>query len=174
MRSGFRLLSIYQYPLTNTSFIKDAIEGYQGRNSKVIPEGWHNYACAGASGLWSTPEDLAKFVLRVTNAYLQKNNSLVSIKLANDMLTRHKNTSYGYGFVVAGKGKGLYFWKAGHNFGYHSLLLMFPNIGKGVVIMTNSENGDIVINYLVALIAHRYHWPYYFPFFDELIKMPAY
>ena len=74
----------------------------------------------------------------------------------------------------AGKGKGLYFWKAGHNYGYHSLLFMFPNIGKGVVIMTNSETGDTVINYLVALIAHKYHWPYYFPFFDEPIKMPVY
>lgn len=60
------------------------------------------------------------------------------------MLKRYKNTDFGLGVVVGGKNKNLYFWKAGHNYGYHSLIIMFPNQGKGLAIMTNSEIGNLL------------------------------
>ncbi|GAG08545.1 unnamed protein product, partial [marine sediment metagenome] len=166
--------SIYQYPLKERKFLKHAIAGYDGWSEKKIPGGWNNYACSGAGGMWSTPLDLAKFGLNITASYLGKSSGLISKKLAHKMLTRQNNTDFGLGVVVAGKGKNLYFWKAGHNYGYHSLLIMFPNRGKGLVIMTNSETGGTVINYITAVIAHEYDWPYYFPFFDELIEVPNY
>jgi hypothetical protein len=50
---------------------------------------------------------------------------------------------------------------------------MFPNDGDGVVIMTNAENGNYLINYIIALIAQKYRWPCYFPYFDELITIPV-
>ena len=163
-----------EYPLTNKRLLSLAVPGFDGWPGKEIPGGWHNYACLGACGMWSTPSDLAKFALNITSAYLGSSHGLISKKLAHKMLTRQKNTSFGLGVVVAGKGQNLYFWKAGHNYGYHSLVIMFPNRGKGLAIMTNSETGDVIINYIAAVIAHDYHWPYYFPFFDELIKVPHY
>lgn len=166
--------SIYQYPLKEEKFLKHAVSGYDGWSGKRIQGGWHNYACSGAGGLWSTPIDLAKFALNITASYLGKPTGLISKKLAHEMLTRKNNTDFGFGVVVAGKGENIYFWKAGHNYGYHSLLIMFPNQGKGLAIMTNSETGDTVINYITAIIAHEYRWPYYFPFFDELIEVPNY
>ncbi len=153
--------SIFQYPL-NASYEKLAIPAI---------DGWKNYPELAAAGLWSTPNDLAKFILSLSESYLGKSNSL-SKKLAQQMLTRHKNTDFGLGVVVGGKGKNLYFWKAGHNQGYHSLMIMFPKQGKGLVFMTNSETGNELINYIVPIVAHDDHWPYYFPFFDELIMMP--
>ena len=166
--------SIYQYPLTNKRLRLLAVPGFDGWSGKEIPGGWHNYACLGACGMWSTPIDLAKFALNITSSYLGSPHGLISKNLARKMLTRQKNTSFGLGVVVSAKSNNLYFWKAGHNYGYHSLLIMFPNRGKGLVIMTNSETGDVVINYITAVIAHEYHWPYYFPFLDELIKSPDY
>ena len=58
--------------------------------------------------------------------------------------------------------------------GYQSFAIMFPKLGKGAVIMTNSESGDILINYFIALVALKYSWPYYFPFFDESICLTDY
>lgn len=164
--------SFYQYPLSNElhSF---AVPGFLA-DGAMIKGGWNNYAIAGAGGLWSTPTDLAKFAVDVSNSYLGFHNKIISKDVAKQMLHRQKNTDYGLGVVINGEGKNLNFRKAGHNLGYHNELLMFPEVGKGVVIMTNSENGEYVINYIIPIIAKKYHWPCYFPFFDELIEIPHY
>lgn len=162
--------SLFQYPL-NKKYRTLAVPGFLS-NGTVVKGGWNNYAAAGAAGLWSTPTDLAKFVINASNAYLQKNNRIISAKVAKQMLTRQPNTDYGLGFVINGNGKNLNFRKAGHNLGYHSQLIMFPNSGDGLIIMANSENGEDIINYMIALISQIYHWPCYFPYFDELITIP--
>lgn len=164
--------SIYLYPL-NEKLRNQAVPGFL-EDGTMIKGGWNNYAIYGAGGLWSTPTDLAKFAISVSNAYLGKNNNIVAKKIAKEMLTRQKNTDYGLGFVVNGDAKTLNFRKAGHNAGYHNELLMFPNSGQGVIIMTNSENGEYIINFIIPIIAKKYHWPCYFPFFDELIEIPEY
>lgn len=164
--------SIFQYPV-NENIREKAVPGFL-TDGTMIKGGWNNYAIAAAGGLWSTPTDLAKFAINASMSYLAKNNSLVSKSIARQMLTRQKNTDYGLGFVVNGDTKTLNFRKAGHNAGYHNELLMFPNSGNGVVIMTNSENGESVINYIIPIIAKKYNWSCYFPFFDELIEIPKY
>lgn len=164
--------SLYQYPLTNKNLLKHVVPGFTGWDGKEISGGWHDYKCAGACGMWSTPTDLAKFLLNVTHSLNGHHDGLLPQPLTKQMLTRQPNTDFGLGVVVGGHNQGLYFWKAGHNYGYHSLIIMFPYAGKGLAIMTNSETGDTVINYFVSIIAHQYHWPYYFPFFDELVEMP--
>jgi CubicO group peptidase (beta-lactamase class C family) len=162
--------SIFQYPL-DEKLRAVAVPGFL-TDGTMIKGGWNNYAVAGAGGLWSTPTDIAKFVINISNSYLGKGNSLISKSTATQMLTRQKNTDYGLGVVVNGDGKTLNFRKAGHNAGYHNELLMFPNSGDGSIIMTNSENGEYIINYIIPLIAQKYHWPCYFPDFDELIEIP--
>ena len=162
--------SFFQFPL-DKKLRAIAVPGFL-LDGKMVMGGWNNYAIAAAGGLWSTPKDLAKFAINASNAYLGKDNRIVSRKVAKQMLTRQKNTDYGLGFVINGEGNNLNFRKAGHNLGYHNELIMFPNSGDGVVIMTNSENGEYIINYLIALIAQKNHWPCYFPYFDELISIP--
>jgi CubicO group peptidase (beta-lactamase class C family) len=162
--------SFFQFPL-DKKFIPLAVPGFLS-DGTMVKGGWNNYAIAAAGGLWSTPTDLANFAIHVSESYLGKNNQFISKALAEEMLTYQKNTDYGLGVVINGKGDNLNFRKAGHNLGYHNELIMFPNSGNGVVIMTNSENGESLINYLVPLIAQKYHWPCYFPYFDELITIP--
>jgi len=140
----------------------------------MVKGGWNNYAIAASGGLWSTPSDLAKFSINIAKSYKGNNQGLIPQSLAMDMLTRQKNTDFGLGVVVNGQGRTLNFRKGGHNLGYHNELLMFPNTGQGIVIMTNSENGTAVINYIVPIISHAYRWPCYFPYFDELVVIPAF
>ena len=164
--------SMFQYPL-NATLRKKAVPGFL-MDGTMIQGGWNNYAIAAAGGLWSTPTDLAQFTIHVSNAYLGKDITLISSSIAKQMLTRQKNTDYGLGVVVNGEGKTLNFRKAGHNLGYHNELLMFPQSGQGIVIMTDSENGESVINYIIPIVAHYYHWPCYFPYFDELVVIPSF
>lgn len=63
----------------------------------------------------------------------------------------------------------LNFKKSGHNLGYHNQLIMFPLSGDGIVIIANSENGEYVINYLISLIAQKYHWLCYFQYLELII-----
>jgi CubicO group peptidase (beta-lactamase class C family) len=162
--------SYYQYPLSK-QLRKQAIPGFWA-NGKVLHGGWNNYAIGASGGLWSTPTDLAKFALNVTDSYMGRNGGLISQKLAKKMLTRGKHSDFGLGVIVSGKGRSLNFRKNGHNYGYHNEMLMFPNTGQGIVMMSDSENGMDVLNYAIPLIAHKYHMPYYFPYFDELISIP--
>lgn len=162
--------SVFKCPLEGAPRVQ-AVPAFDNVGN-ILDQGWYNYPLSAAAGLWSTPTDLAKFAISVSNDYLGKADGFIPEKLARQMLTRQPNTSFGLGVVVTGQGLSLNFRKAGHNTGYHSELIMFPNIGKGLVIMTDSENGLQVIQYMIPIIARFHHWPYFFPFYDELIKIP--
>lgn len=164
--------SVFQYPL-KFNLHKQAIPGFLA-NGQMIYGGWHNYAIRAAGGLWSTPTDLAKFAINISKSYKGMKGGLLPKQLAREMLQRQRNSDFGLGVIINGHGENLNFRKTGHNLGYHSLLIMFPNTGQGLVIMTNSENGLNVINYVTPIIAHKYHWPCYFPYFDELISIPGF
>ena len=112
-----------------------------------------------AAGLWSTPTDLAKFVLSVMKAYQDKNGKVISTTTAKEALTQQKNTHYGLGFVIEGKDKKLRFMKLGQNAGYQGWLVGFPNTGQGAVVMTNSDNGRELAQALIYAIAEAYQWP---------------
>ena len=49
--------------------------------------------------------------------------------------------------------------KRGQNVGYQSYLILFPLLGKGLVVMTGSDNGTILANALVHRAAQAYGWP---------------
>lgn len=163
--------TFYSYPLAN-DLQPYAIPGFLA-DGTMITGGWENYNIPAAGGLWSTPSDIARFAITASNAYLNKGKSLISANIATEMLTRQANSDYGLGFVVNGEGKNLNFRKAGHNTGYQSELLMFPNANKGVVIMTDLDIGNTLISYMIPIIAKKYHFPCFFPSYDELAVLPT-
>jgi CubicO group peptidase (beta-lactamase class C family) len=164
--------TVYDLPSTTKKSMTNIIPGFLA-DGTMIKDGWENYPIASAGGLWSTPEDLAKFAIAVSNAYRGIKPAVISQATAKKMLFRQQNTDYGLGVVVNGYDETLNFRKSGHNLGYHSQLLMFPNRGDGIVIMTNSENGEALIKNIIPRIAAKYHWPCYFYDFNEMIVIPA-
>jgi CubicO group peptidase (beta-lactamase class C family) len=157
--------SHYEFPVSEKwrskivpAFLSDGAE---------IKGGWDNYAASAAAGLWSTPEDLAKFAIDVSHSFVTNRVGLLGKNDAYQMLTRQANSYFGLGVVVDGTGKNLSFRKAGHNTGYYSELLMFPGAGQGIVIMTDSENGEAIIHTLIPFVAREYNWATCTPSFDE-------
>jgi CubicO group peptidase (beta-lactamase class C family) len=163
--------SVFQYPL-NDKNNKNVIVAFDA-DGKEISAGWNNYAISASGGLWSTPSDIAEVLISISNAYVDNPEPFIPNKLAKEMLTRQPNSSYGLGVVINGEDRNLNFRKAGYNLGYHSQFIMFPNQGKGVVIMTNSENGRAVIDPFIASVLGQYGWPCYLPEFDELQMIAA-
>jgi CubicO group peptidase (beta-lactamase class C family) len=60
---------------------------------------------------------------------------------------------------VSGSGRNLVLMKRGQNIGYQSYMLVFPNAGQGIVVMTNSDNGTTLATALVRRAAQIYQWP---------------
>ncbi len=165
--------SYFLFPLPEP-LAKKAVLAYENYPAKPVPGGWRNFAIGAAGGMWSTPTDLAKFILDIAASYHGNKSGHLGKTLAREMLTRQKNSSFGLGVLVNGRGMNLNFRKGGHNFGYFSEVIMFPNAGKGLAIMVDSEGGAGLINSIMPVIAHDYHWPCYFPYTDELATIPEY
>ncbi|HLX54680.1 MAG TPA: serine hydrolase [Aquella sp.] len=145
-----------------------AVPGFD-KFGEINNAGWYNIPYTASGGLWSTPSDLALFILQITKVYRWANVNFPQ-SLFSMMLEPQENSIFGLlSVVVDGKGESLNFRKNGHNTGYHNELLMFPNTGQGVVVMTNSANGIALINEFIDFIARQYKWPDYSTNFDELI-----
>lgn len=62
--------SFFLYPL-NKKLAAVAVSGFLN-DGTMIKGGWNNYAIAGAGGAKSTPTDIAKFAINISNSYLGK------------------------------------------------------------------------------------------------------
>ena len=111
-----------------------------------------------AAGLWTTPTELARWGLEVSNAWAGRGSALLSQRMAAEMLTVQK-PPYGLGVYLEGTDRAFSFFHAGSIWGFRALLVMFPAVGKGAVVMTNADRGDTLISELVAAIAAEYGWP---------------
>jgi len=149
-------LSTYEQPLPETRWA-EAARGHVG-DGAVINGNWLIQPQMAAGGLWTTPTDLAKWALQITRAWKGDQNQLFSKRIAADMLTVQK-APYGLGVEVQGAGSSLEFSHGGSNLGFRALLVMFPAVGKGAVIMANGDRADWVISNLIRSIASEYHWP---------------
>lgn len=119
---------------------------------RVVPE-------LAAGGLWSTPDDLAKLLVRLTQAVKGESMPLLSQNTVRTMLVRQPPGSYGLGAAIGGEGEAMVLMKRGQNIGYQAFLILFPLLGKGMVVMTNSDNGTTLANALVRWAGQIYRWP---------------
>jgi len=119
---------------------------------------WHTYPERAAAGLWTTPTDLARFAIELADARAGRSNRVLSQATVRQMLTPELG-GYGLGLAVKGMGKRFQFAHGGSNAGFRCMLIAFPETGQGAAVMTNSDNGDVVITAVVRAIAKEYGWP---------------
>jgi CubicO group peptidase (beta-lactamase class C family) len=149
-------LSTYEQPLPKARW-SEAASGHDGEGA-VIKGKWPIHPEMAAGGLWTTPTDLAKWALEITKAWTGNGSKLFSKSIATEMLAVQK-APYGLGVELQGTGPSLEFSHGGSNSGFRAFLVMFPAVGKGVVIMANGDRADFVIANLITTIASEYHWP---------------
>ncbi|MDO8954148.1 MAG: serine hydrolase domain-containing protein [Gammaproteobacteria bacterium] len=157
--------STFECPLTKWQ--SDAIPGFSA-SGEMNPAGWDNIPTSASGGLWSTPTDIANFAIFIAKTYLGEDNSLFPQSLAKEMLRKQKNTNFGLGFVIDQGSRALNFRKNGSNSGFNNEIIMFPETGQGVVVMTNSAGGLALIKEFTAYVAKKLNWPHYQPEFDEV------
>lgn len=126
------------------------------------PRGWESFAEAGASGLWTSADDLGRFVGGLIKSY-QGRGDFLPQPLATAMMTEVAPSPVGLGPRLGGDGPGRYFFHRGANESYLSFMEGYLETGDGFVILTNGSNGmaliDEVRNALADAIGQGAHPP---------------
>jgi len=111
---------------------------------RAAPRGWESFAEAGASGLWTSANDLGRLVGGLIESY-QGRSDFLPQPLATAMLTEVSPGPFGLGPRLGGAGPGRYFFHLGANESYLAFLEGYPETGDGFVILTNGANGLALI-----------------------------
>ena len=148
--------STYKQPLPE-SMGKNVAAAHFG-NGKKIPGDWNIYPEMAPAGLWTTPSDLAQYIIEVQQSLQGKANHVLTASMTQAMLTRQLDNS-GLGPGVNGENGSPSFGHGGSNAGYQCFLYAFTELGQGAVIMTNSDNGMDVINEILRSLSQTYNWP---------------
>ncbi|WP_428654222.1 serine hydrolase domain-containing protein [Runella sp.] len=147
--------SSYEQPLS-TQFSAFSSTGYRA-NGKAVKGEWHTYPEMAAAGLWTTPSDLARYIIEVQESLQDKSNKVISKSMTEQMLTKHLDR-WGLGPGLQNSGDSLIFNHGGANEGFRCVFMAQAYHGNGIVIMTNSDNGSAIANELVRGISKIYGW----------------
>lgn len=127
--------------------------------SAPIPGRFHTYPEQTAAGLWTTPEDLARFAIAVQQmAAGTSRQTIMSRELATRML-QPVLENYGLGLGMTGTGREMRFGHGGSNAGFRCQFTAFKDAASGVVVMTNSDRGGAILEDVIRTVAHEYGWP---------------
>jgi CubicO group peptidase (beta-lactamase class C family) len=129
------------------------------------------YPEQAAAGLWTTPTDLAKYIIECQLTYEGKApGKVINRELMIKRMTPYVDSSAALGVFILKKGTDRYFNHNGGNNGF--LCNSFGSLagGNGVVIMINSDNFGI-INELSNSVARVYGWKdFYTPQFKSVYR----
>jgi CubicO group peptidase (beta-lactamase class C family) len=125
------------------------------------------YPESAPAGLWSTPTDLARFLVEIQLG-LQGRSKLVSKRVATWMVTPIAPVGppevwTAMGTFVEKHGALTYFGHDGWNDGFLSMSRAMVDRGDGAVVMTNGAGGAHVLFEVMRSIAVEYAWEGWLP-----------
>jgi CubicO group peptidase (beta-lactamase class C family) len=124
-------------------------------NGKQVEGKYHIYPEQAAAGLWSTPTELARFIISIQKAYGGKSDQLLTPGMAKLMLTPYIDKKAAFGTYIDNYNNEKYFQHSGLTYGYYCQYYGSLTGGNGVVVMSNSVNTDLVAE-IVNSVARVY------------------
>jgi CubicO group peptidase (beta-lactamase class C family) len=131
-----------------------------------IAEQWRAHPELAAGGLWSTPADIAKWVIAVQHSRAGASTTLLRPELAQLLLTP-QISNWGLGPAIDGKGATARFAHGGGKLGFRSYMVAYCERGQGAIITTNGERGDHLCVEILHSLARAYDWPDYYHYLDN-------
>ncbi|MGX5817785.1 serine hydrolase domain-containing protein [Chitinophaga lutea] len=128
--------------------------GYENDGTPVKGK-YHVYPEQGAAGLWTTPTDLAAYIIETQLAKEGKSNKVLNQQMTQKRLTPYLNESSAMGVFI--KREGRWFNHNGSNWGFASVYYGTMEGGNGFVVMTNCNN-YLIIDEIVRALADVYQW----------------
>ncbi len=160
--------STYQQPLP-ADWRSKAATPYEA-DGKPIPGGAHTYPEMAAAGLWTTPSDLARYVIENQLSLEGKANHVLSVEMTKQMMTAGMG-SWGLGMLIGGSASRPYFAHNGDDAGFEASFVGYEQGGDGAVVMTNAQGGGRIAEEVMASIATEYGWPDFRPIVRSSISI---
>ena len=161
--------SSYQQPPSDTNNL--ATGYYQSGNP--VKGKYHVYPEQAAAGLWTTPTDLAKYIIECQLALEGRSHKVLSSAMMKKRLTPYIDTAAALGVFIENRDGTKFFTHNGGNEAFLCTSFGSMSGGNGVVIMINGEDFG-VISELLHSVAQVYDWKgFYKPEFRKLVTVPA-
>ena len=166
----------------HTAFEKDFAYGHTSEG-EIYPKDKDNEP-RGGSTLETTAADYSKFLAAVLQGELLRETSWQEIFRPQIRIRSQRQfgplaekdsdlndgiqLSYGLGWGIFTSPAGIGVFKEGHGDGFQHYSILFPEIGKGILIMANSDNGEGIFKALletaIADVYTPWEWEGYIPF----------
>ncbi|MED3550801.1 serine hydrolase domain-containing protein [Cytobacillus praedii] len=115
------------------------------------------YPYPAAAGLWTTPSDLALLVIELINSLKGASKLNLSVSKAIEMITPQGTKEWtGLGVFLDKTEKGIEISSLGWGAGFQSMLVAYPDIETGLVIMTNTDLGVHQLKGIIGDIYRAY------------------
>ncbi|MEL6537362.1 MAG: serine hydrolase domain-containing protein, partial [Bacteroidota bacterium] len=148
--------STYENPLPS-QYHAQAATGYLS-NGEPVAGKWVVYPEMAAAGLWTTPSELIMWAKEIQNIERNQQDGLLKLSTVEEMLTPTEDDQ-GLGPVSARH----YYGHGGADEGFRAELVVWKAAPVAVVMMVNSNRGNIILRELMISIAKEYDLPGYEP-----------
>lgn len=109
---------------------------------EVVEGEYPIYPYPAASGLWTTSIDLTKLALELINTLKGESKIGISARRAKEIISPQGGYAWsGLGVFLEGSEKEFEITSLGWGIGFQCMMVLFPNMEKGAIIMTNAELG---------------------------------
>lgn len=135
----------------------EATFGYRRDGSPIAGGGWNVYPEQAAAGLWTTPEEYARFIVALMKAKDGDASGGISPAVARELLSE-TGDEYRLGIVLTGDGKEERLEHLGGNEGFRTGFLAMPQLKQGVVVMANSDVGLPIVFEITRAADAVYGW----------------
>ncbi len=160
--------SSFEQPLPE-DLLEYTATGYS-KNLKAYPYKLFPWKAAG--GIWTTPSDLGRFLITLLDDYHTAENVILSKEMA-DSVFQKKPERLGFGKIFSPEKQDLLFEHWGSSPGFTCYMVASLNNKQGVVVMSNSDNGTILLSYIARAVAQEYNWDYLQPTIFEPTRLPV-
>lgn len=159
--------SSFRQPPTDKA---DYATGYY-TNGSAVKGKFHIYPEQAAAGLWTTPTDLAKYIIECQLTLKGESQKVISQEMMQKRMTPYLDSFAAMGVFIENKPTGKFFSHTGGNEAFLCISNGSLEGGNGVVIMINGEDFSI-IHELLHSVSRVYGWTeFYKPQFRKEIKL---
>ena len=124
---------------------------------QALPRGYEAMPEMGASGLWTSANELGAMVAALIESYRTANGFLPQ-PIAVDMMTKVSPSEHGIGPRMEGSGVVRMFHHGGANNSYRAWIEGHLVTGNGLVVLTNGTNGNDLYVEIRNAAADVYGW----------------
>lgn len=139
-------------------------------NGIPMDGGWKNYPESAAAGLWTTPTDVAKWLIEIQTG-LTSGSKILNRDLMIEMVTPQVAV-LGLGPMINGEEKNLELSFKGRTDGFTCGFVSYPYLGQGAIVMTNAANQLAFVDAVLRSISDEYQWPSYKINMKKAITLP--